>query len=578
MKRLLEVILIWLACGQVRANYTGPDTIPIPAVGVLSTNWLAEVKQAIPSAPVTPEANFQSITNLLCQESQRGNIAAQGLWGFFVLVQSRSPEDAATGLELLRNSATNGFVPAMLNLGLLFEGGEYVQRDYRQAFHWFTEAADKNNPEGLLQLGGCHYYGLGTTPDLAKAGECYRRAADLTNYVAMKSLGYFLMNGLGVNKDTDAAKRWFTRAAKEGANRRAMYNLGVLCSAAGSDTNSMAEAFQWFKQSAELGDGLSSLQLANFYYRGWGVVRTNVDAYCFWRLRAATLGATAAQYLMGAAYRTGDGVPKDTESSLAWYRSAATKNHPSALYDLALHYLEDKTNRLSRLQAQCYMLQAAQAGHREAQFQCAMSNFRGYIGRSDCEAGKQWLATAAENGWAKAEFCLFQLYYNGVPPIPMCPTYPKDVPQAVKWLRRAAEHDNWQSQSILAVMLLQGKDVERNKAEAERLLRSAAEHGFAPAQNDLGFAIFNGDTAKTDLVEAAMWCRLAQSQATDSNVLRRAEVNLTNVLRKLNLDQRRETEERVKNFHAVPVSDPDPMTKDWEIDPAYQQEDGHFGR
>jgi hypothetical protein len=250
MRPLFGATLILLACGCALADYTKPDLLPISPPDVLSTNWLAEVKQAIPSAHVTPESNFQTITNLLCQESRRGNVAAQGLWGFFLLVQSRSPEDAAAGLALLRNSATNGFVPAMLNLGLLSQGGVYVRQDYSEAFHWFSETADKNNPEGLLQLGKCHHYGLGTTRNLAKAAECYRRAAELTNYVAMKSLGYLLMNGLGVQKDTDAAKRWFMRAAKEGNNRRAMYNLGVLC------FTNVSEAFQWFKQSAELGTGL----------------------------------------------------------------------------------------------------------------------------------------------------------------------------------------------------------------------------------------------------------------------------------------------------------------------------------
>src|SRR5687768_9109715 len=130
VRHLFGMILILLACGRACGDYTDTETPALRVAGFLSTNWLAEVKQAIPSAPVTAESNFQVITNWLCQESQRGNVAAQGLWGFFVLVQSRSPEETATGLQLLRNSATNGFVPAMLNLGLLLKGGAYVQRDY----------------------------------------------------------------------------------------------------------------------------------------------------------------------------------------------------------------------------------------------------------------------------------------------------------------------------------------------------------------------------------------------------------------------------------------------------------------
>lgn len=284
MRHLFAMILILLACGPAHADYTSSDVMPIRAGDMLSTNWLASVKEALPSAHSTGELSFQAATNLLRQESQRGNIAAQGLWGFVVLVQGRSPEDAATGLRLLRNSAEQGFVPAMLNLGHLFEGGEYVQRDYSQAFHWFTKAGEKNNPEGLLQLGVCHHYALGTTRDMVKAVECYRRSSEMTNFAAMKSLGYLLMDGIGVDKDTEAATYWSMRSAKEGGNRRAMYNLGVLFNSKLPQNNSATEAFQWFKRSAEEGDGLASFELARYYKQGGGGVQTNLGAFHYWRL------------------------------------------------------------------------------------------------------------------------------------------------------------------------------------------------------------------------------------------------------------------------------------------------------
>src|SRR2546421_6186780 len=107
------------------------------------------------------------------------------------------------------------------------------------------------------------------------------------------------------------------------------------------------------------------------------------------------------------------------------------------------------------------MLRAAQAGHREAQFQFAMSCFRGDAAPRDCESGKRWLAKSAENGWARAEFSLFELYYNGGPGSRECPAYPKDRAEGVKWLCPAAEHENLQAQAILAVMLIQGREREQ---------------------------------------------------------------------------------------------------------------------
>ena len=104
-------------------------------------------------------------------------------------------------------------------------------------------------------------------------------------------------------------------------------------------------------------------------------------------------------------------------------------------------------------------------------------------------------------------------------------------------------------------------------------MRNAAEHGYAPAQNDLGFAIENGDVSSTDMVEAALWCKLAKAHTTDSNILRRVEVNLSNALSRLTADQQLEVDQRVKNFKALPLPQPNPLEPGWDHNPSYEQED-----
>ena len=431
LRSLAILALILTAYCQLRAaSVPSEDEMPTQTFDDrLSTNWYAAVIAAVPARyRANTNFNVAEATNYICQESRQGNAVAQALWGFALVVQSNSPEASATGLQLLRGSAEKGCIVAMLNLGYLLEGGKFVRKNDNEAFHWFSQAADTGNAEAELQLGGCYHYGLGTTQDFSMAAKYYRLSADQTNYVAMKSLGYLLMNGYGVKTNEVEAEYWLMRAANEGGNRRAMYDLGVIYSLKYPDTNAMVEAFKWMKQSAELGDALAAQELANFYYRGWGGTETNLASYHNWRLKAATLGATDSQFFMGQSYRLGDGVPKDPETSLAWYGKAAAKNHPEALYDLALHYLEDKTNRASLQMAHEFMVRAAQMGHREAQLQCALTCFRGDFG-VDCESGNQWLTKAAENGWPKAEFILFQLYYNGVAPGRIAPLIRKTKPR-----------------------------------------------------------------------------------------------------------------------------------------------------
>jgi hypothetical protein len=559
---------------RTESNSAGTQATQLPET--LSTNWLVAAKATLPARYQAKDLSYGQITNLLSVECQRGNGAAQGLWGFALVWQSQSPEEAAPGIELLRKSAGSGFVPAMLNLGHVYQDGKYSKTNYDEAFRWFSLAAEKGNADAQATVGGYYHLGRGRSQDYSIAAKWYRLAADQNNYEAMKSLGFLLLNGLGVDKNLERAKYWTLRAATEGHHRRAMMNMGAICIMESTNSASMTEAFKWYKQSADLGDPLACFQVANFYYNGWGAVTTNLDSYYDWLTKAANLGCTEAQYFMGQYCRTGIGMPKDAEKSLEWYRKAAAKNEPHALFDLAIHYLGEQTNHASLELANDYMLRAAQMGHREAQYLYAAGSFRGEIGSQDCDRGKEWLAKSADGGWAKAEFLLFSLYYNGRSPVAGCAPYPKDTVEGVKWLRRAAEHESLQAQSVLAVMLIQGNGVGQDKVEAEKLLRYAATHGFAQAQNDLGFSILTGAAAKKNWVEAAMWCKLAQTKGSDTNTVTRAKVNFANASSQLSLEELREVDRRVTDFQPVPLAVVDPLPKDWQTKSEFQPEDNHF--
>jgi TPR repeat protein len=582
MKAAFIIILALLPASLLAAGTAGPpgdffeELEDVPKVNFVSTNWLNAVKVALPAQYWTnADLTLEQLTNLLCQQSQKHNVAAEDLWALVLLSRGGSTEESQAAVRLLQDSANQGFAPAMANLGICYENGKCIPVNYDQAFHWFSLAAAAGNAEGELQLGACYHYGLGTVPDLKKMVKYYRLAAMQTNYTAMKSLGYVMMNGIGTARDPEMAKYWFTRAAKEGGNRRAMYDLGVYYQTKSPDTNAMNEAFYWYRRSAELGDPLACYALAECYLVGWGT-EMNADSYRLWTFRAATLGATQAQDVMGRAYQYGNGVPTNMDTALIWYRKAAAKEHPDALYQLAIYYFRNIEHGSFNL-AKEYMVRAARAGNLDAQYQCALIDFHGDVGPLDFEEGKQWLADSASHGWAPAEFLLFQLYYNGYPPAPGCPNYPLDKIEGIKWLRRAADHGFLQAQSVLAVMLVRGTDMEPNTVEAAKLLRNAAQRGYVQAQNDLGFAIMHGDLGITDMVQAAMWLELAKARWPDPKTERRVDVNLSNALAQLTPDQQQEVAQQVKGFQPLPLPNLDPLLKDWDKNPDYQQEDGQFG-
>jgi hypothetical protein len=107
-------------------------------------------------------------------------------------------------------------------------------------------------------------------------------------------------------------------------------------------------------------------------------------------------GETAqAQYLLGIAYATGQGVPQTYSEAAKWYRKAAEKGLSGAQYDLGLLYAE---------------------GHG--------------VARDYGEAAK-WYRKAADQGNAMAQYKLAEVYREGE-------GVPRDFAEAVKWYQRAA--------------------------------------------------------------------------------------------------------------------------------------------
>jgi hypothetical protein len=125
MKRIAIVYFFLWSLGVASAQSTNlpagnPSEDDMPSYSFddrFSTNWYAAVQAALPAGhPPMGRYDFQASTNGLCQESDRGNKVAQGLWGTALVILSSSPETTEAGLKLLHASAESGYVSAMMTL------------------------------------------------------------------------------------------------------------------------------------------------------------------------------------------------------------------------------------------------------------------------------------------------------------------------------------------------------------------------------------------------------------------------------------------------------------------------------
>ena len=149
--------------------------------------------------------------------------------------------------------------------------------------------------------------------------------------------------------------------------------------------------------------------------------------------------------------------------------------------------------------------QVAYAGDARAQVRLGLIYLTGDgVAKDDPEAMK-WLRMAADQDNPVGERYLAEMYFKGR-------GVPADNMEAAKWLRMAADQGDAQSQHNLAVLYTQGLGVPRNLREAANWMRKAADQNLADAQLALGVFYENGQGVTEDPIEAAKWYRKAVDQ------------------------------------------------------------------
>jgi TPR repeat protein len=163
--------------------------------------------------------------------------------------------------------------------------------------------------------------------------------------------------------------------------------------------------------------------------------------------KQAESGDALAQFSLGVAYATGEGVPKDEVEAARWYRKAAEQGFVLA------------QNRLGR----------------------AYAYGKGVV--KDATEAVRWYLKAAEQGYADAQCSLGLAYATGE-------GVPKDEAEAVRWYRKAAEQSNPLAQGLLGVAYAYGGGVRKaNKAEAYFWLNlgaSALDEKFRAERDRIG--------------------------------------------------------------------------------------------
>ena len=137
--------------------------------------------------------------------------------------ESHFPKDKAKALWWKLKSAEDGCGEAQFDLGHMYDWGDgltdnLVEKDYGEAFKWFSRAAENGEFNSLAALGELYYQGHGVAQDYQKAFECFSRSIDHPTakkfgaYGAGLRIGMMYAAGNGVGQDFVQAYKWMTIA------------------------------------------------------------------------------------------------------------------------------------------------------------------------------------------------------------------------------------------------------------------------------------------------------------------------------------------------------------------------------
>ena len=172
------------------------------------------------------------------------------------------------------------------------------------------------------------------------AVEWFRKSADQNCAVAFYELGVCYENGEGVERDLDEAEAWYRKALDAGIGEEAQASLDRVRKLKEEDTPEAkalalyrqaielfdrqdrdVECAELLRQSAELGYVWAQLFYGRFLCKGIGTALDPAAAIGWFR-KAADQDCSEAFYELGVCYENGEGVEKNLDEALTWYRKA----------------------------------------------------------------------------------------------------------------------------------------------------------------------------------------------------------------------------------------------------------------
>jgi TPR repeat protein len=147
----------------------------------------------------------------------------------------------------------------------------------------------------------------------------------------------------------------------------------------------------------------------------------------------------------------------------------------------------------------------AEKNYAKAEFMLGKMYYEGEGVSKDFKQAVHWYTKGAEQGNAEAQFALGEMCDSGMINYDGKGIPPQDYDQAVYWYKKAAEQGNVSAQFLLSGMYIVGRGVPRDYKKGVYWSKKAAEQGHLYSQSSLALIYYLGDDVPQDYNQAFYW-------------------------------------------------------------------------
>ncbi len=181
--------------------------------------YVRAIRLDAPKAPplllaLLEQKSFQA---QLKARSSRGDAVADFVWAALTALGFDNIITSSQAVQMLKKSLDQGYTPALVEMGLWYYGGKWVDQDKEHAASLWRQAVRKGSRDAEVRLAVTTLKEDGDSQNDSAAVSLLYRAVPEGSLLAQVGLGYCYEEGIAVPKSTAEAARWYRTGAVRGS-------------------------------------------------------------------------------------------------------------------------------------------------------------------------------------------------------------------------------------------------------------------------------------------------------------------------------------------------------------------------